>query len=314
MSFASDCKKELCVLTIDKPCCMLSELSGQYMTCGSLNLLGRGKVSVQFTCENMAVARRIYTLLSRSLKTPPQIHYVDSTHFGGRRKCILTLGPAESPAFLKAMNMMVTRDGQDSLRAMSPNLSLSRACCMRSFLRGAMLGGGTITNPEIAYHMELPYHDENMRLNLAKCLLKQGLPVKQSSRKGKGYLYYKQCEQIITFLTAVGAHKAVMHIEDLRVRRQVYGGVTRAMNCDNANMNKAMDASDAQIIAIEKIIKHNGLASLPMGLQEIAVARMSSPSATLTELGQSLKKPIGKSGVNHRLRRLMAIAESIDQE
>ena len=190
MSFASDCKKELCVLTIDKPCCMLSELSGQYMTCGSLNLLGRGKVSVQFTCENMAVARRIYTLLSRSLKTPPQIHYVDSTHFGGRRKCILTLGPAESPAFLKAMNMMVTRDGQDSLRAMSPNLSLSRACCMRSFLRGAMLGGGTITNPEIAYHMELPYHDENMRLNLAKCLLKQGLPVKQSSRKGKGYLYY----------------------------------------------------------------------------------------------------------------------------
>ena len=118
-----------------------------------------------------------------------------------------------------------------------------------------VLGNGTISNPELAYHMELPFHDETMRLNLAKCLLKQGLPVKQSHRKEHGYLYYKQCEQIITFLTAVGAHKAVMQIEELRVKRQVYGGVTRAMNCDNANMNKSMDASEAQIAAIEKLVQ-----------------------------------------------------------
>ena len=102
-----------------------------------------------------------------------------------------------------------------------------------------------------------------------------------------------------------------MQIEELRVKRQVYGGVTRAMNCDNANMNKSMDASDAQIAAIEKLLKLGQLNSLPPSLQEIAVARLNMPSATLTELGQSLKKPIGKSGVNHRLRRLMALAEEL---
>jgi len=100
-----------------------------------------------------------------------------------------------------------------------------------------------------------------------------------------------------------------MKIEDLRVKRQVYGSVTRAMNCDSANLNKSMEASDSQIAAIEKLIRHNRLGALPPSLQEIAIARLNAPSATLQELGQSLKKPIGKSGVNHRLRRLMAIAD-----
>ncbi|MBR4069473.1 MAG: DNA-binding protein WhiA [Clostridia bacterium] len=312
MSFASDCKKELCGLALEKPCCQLSELSALFMAIGSLNLLGRGRVAIQFACENMAVARRIYTLMDSALGVTPQVHYVSNTHFGGRRKAVLTLGPMHSPAFLYGMNMLTEKDGVESLRSMTPNLPLTRGCCMRSFLRGAMLGNGTITNPELGYHMELPFHDETMRLNLAKCLLKQDLPVKQSHRKEQGYLYYKQCEQIVTFLTAVGAHKAVMKIEDLRVKRQVFGDVTRAVNCDNANMNKMMEASDAQIAAIEKLLRHGQLNALPPGLQEIAVARLNMPAATLTELGQSLKKPIGKSGVNHRLRRLMALAEELE--
>jgi len=311
MSFASDCKNELCGLALEKPCCQLSELSGLFMAIGSLNLLGRSRVAIQFKSENKTVARRIYVLMDNALGVTPQIQIISNTHFGGRSKAVLTLGPNHSPAFLYGMNMLTEKDGVEILRSMTPNLPLTRSCCMRAFLRGAMLGNGIISNPELAYHMELPFHDETMRLNLAKCLLKQGLPVKQSHRKEQGYLYYKQCEQIITFLTAIGAHKAVMQIEELRVKRQVYGGVTRAMNCDNANMNKSMDASDAQIAAIEKLLKLGQLNSLPPSLQEIAVARLNMPSATLTELGQSLKKPIGKSGVNHRLRRLMALAEEL---
>ena len=216
--------------------------------------------------------------------------------------CII-FARAESFAF-KNPPMLSIADG------LGMGLGFTGAITILSCIR-ELLGNGTISNPELGYHMELPYHDETMRLNLAKCLLKQGLPVKQSHRKEQYYLYYKQCEQIITFLTAVGAHKAVMQIEELRVKRQVYGGVTRAMNCDNANMNKSMDASDAQIAAIEKLLKLGQLNSLPPSLQEIAVARLNMPSATLTELGQSLKKPIGKSGVNHRLRRLMALAEEL---
>ena len=100
MSFASDCKKELCSLALEKPCCQLSELSGLFMAVGSLNLLGRGRIAIQLSCENLAVARRIYTLMDSALGVTPQIHYVENTHFGGRRKAVLTLGPMHSPAFL----------------------------------------------------------------------------------------------------------------------------------------------------------------------------------------------------------------------
>ena len=254
MSFASDCKKELCGLALEKPCCQLSELSGLFMAVGSLNLLGRSRVAIQFSCENMAVARRIYTLMDSALGVTPQIHFISNTHFGGRRKAVLTLGPMHSPAFLYGMNMLTEKDGEETLRSMTPNLPLTRSCCMRAFLRGAMLGNGTISNPELGYHMELPYHDETMRLNLAKCLLKQGLPVKQSHRKEQYYLYYKQCEQIITFLTAVGAHKAVMQIEELRVKRQVLGEVRTEFHKFADALTKTQDKLQSASDELEKLV------------------------------------------------------------
>ena len=190
MSFSSDCKKELCLLNPEKPCCRMSELSALYMTLGSLNLLGRGKLSVQFTGESMAVARRVYTLLQKGLELSPQIHYVSTAHFGGTRKCVLTLGPTQTPAFLSALGMMtIGENGEATLRSTSPKVNLNRSCCVRAFLRGAMLGGGTMTNPEQGYHLELGYRDENFRDCVAKCLQKVGLPIHQSSRKGKDFLY-----------------------------------------------------------------------------------------------------------------------------
>ena len=309
MSFSSDCKKELCLLNPEKPCCRMSELSALYMTLGSLNLLGRGKLSVQFTGESMAVARRVYTLLQKALELSPQIHYVSTAHFGGTRKCVLTLGPTQTPAFLSALGMMtVGENGEATLRSTSPKVNLNRSCCVRAFLRGAMLGGGTMTNPEQGYHLELGYRDENFRDCVAKCLQKVGLPIHQSSRKGKDFLYLKQSDQIVTFLTAAGAHQAVMEMENLRVQRQVLSSVNRAMNCDSANLQKQMNASDEQLRAIERLAKQDGLKSLPKALQEIAVARLNAPDLTLEQLGQTLNPPLSKSGVNHRMRRLMEYA------
>ena len=134
MSFSSDCKKELCLLNPEKPCCRMSELSALYMTLGSLNLLGRGKLSVQFTGESMAVARRVYTLLQKGLNLSPQIHYVSTAHFGGTRKCVLTLGPTQTPDFLSALGMMtVGEGGETTLRSTSPRVNLNRSCCVRAF-------------------------------------------------------------------------------------------------------------------------------------------------------------------------------------
>mgnify|MGYP002528913912 CR=1 FL=1 len=182
---------------------------------------------------------------------------------------MLTLGPTQTPDFLSALGMMtVGEGGETTLRSTSPRVNLNRSCCVRAFLRGAMLGGGTMTNPEQGYHLELGYRDETFRDCAAKCLQRVGLPIHQSSRKGKDFLYLKQSDQIVTFLTAVGAHQAVMEMENLRVQRQVLGSVNRAMNCDMANVNKTLDAAQEQTAAIAKLRDSARWERLPEKLQQ----------------------------------------------
>ena len=307
MSFSSDMKNELAIVKPEKSCCGLSELCGLYATMGSLSLLGRGKVNVQMTSESLAVCRRAYTLMAQTLHVSPQIHYVTNARFGGTRKCVLTMGPIHSPVLLKALGMM---DDTGSLRSTTPRMGLTRQCCMRAFLRGVMLGGGTMSNPDQGYHLEMPCRDSEIQAMMAKCMQRMGLPIKLGARREHTYFYLKQSDQIVAFLTVIGAHTSVMQIEDLRVKKQVMETVNRAMNCDNANLQKQMNASDSQLEAIRQLLESDRLSALPAGLQQIAQARLNAPDATLAELGQMLDPPIGKSGVNHRMRRLMAYLDT----
>ena len=312
MSFSADCKQELCSLPPEKPCCPASELSGLFMTMGSLSLLGRGRLSVQLSSENLAVCRRAYTLLSKQMLLAPQIHYLTSSRFGGRRKCVLTLGPNESPTFLRKLHMMErAANGEWSLRSTTPRLPITRACCARAFLRGVMLGGGTMANPDTSYHLELPYQNDEMRQMLAKCLQRIDLPIRDGTRGEKRFLYLKQAEQLVTFLTAIGAHQAILRIEELRLRKQLIGKINRAMNCDAFNLSKQMTASAKQVEIIRELDKKGMLEGMSESLREVARLRLEMPDATLEQLGQSMTPPLGKSGVNHRLRRLMEYAESI---
>ena len=149
-----------------------------------------------------------------------------------------------------------------------------------------------------------------MREYLARALQRNDLPIRQSSRKGKNFLYLKQSDQIVDFLTLIGAHKTVMHIEDLRVKRHVISTVTRAMNCDSANMHKQLTAAEEQTQAIMLLARKDGLKGLPPSLQQIAVARLNAPDLNLAQLGQTMDPPLSKSAVNHRMRRLMELARA----
>ncbi|HPS80610.1 MAG TPA: DNA-binding protein WhiA [Candidatus Limiplasma sp.] len=309
MSFSSDCKEELCRVVCDKACCRLCELSALYMTLGSLSLLGRGQLCVQFTVESPAIARRIFVLLQKETQILAQLHYVTHARFGGVQKCVLTVGPKQAPALLTRLGMMdAGEDGSTTLRATVPRVKLSRDCCRRAFLRGALLGCGTLSNPEHSYHLELTPRDEALRLNIAKCLQSFGVPVKQTQRHGLVSFYCKQSDQIATLLTAAGAHHAVTTLESLRVQRQVLGSVNRAMNCDSANLQKQMNASEEQRAQIAALMVMERFSAMPPALQEIARARLQAPDMSLEELGQTLDPPIGKSGVNHRMRRLLQFA------
>lgn len=315
MSFSADLKAELFAIRPERDCCKLTELAALYMTIGSLSFLGKGKLNVQFISESLPTVKRALVLLQETLDITPQIHYVSTAHFGGMRKCVLTLGPIQTPVFLLKMQMF-TRDesGETVFRSASPKISLSRGCCNRAFLRAALMGGGYMTNPDQDYHLELGYKDEDMREYLARALQRNDLPIHQSSRKGKNFLYLKQCDQILDFLTLTGAHQTVMRIEELRVKRNVLSRVTRVVNCDNANMQKQVAAAEEQTRAIMLLAKKDGLKGLPPSLQQIAVARLNAPDLNLAQLGQNMDPPLSKSAVNHRMRRLMELARDVTDD
>lgn len=312
MSFSSTAKDELIRLPLGKSCCILSELSALTQTSGSLALRGLGRVQVTYRVENAALARRIFLLLRTQLNITARLHFVQHARLGGRRSCVLTLGDQDSQTLLIALHMMERdEEGNISLKRTAPRHPMTRQCCRRAFLRGAFLGCGSMTNPEKSYHFEWVAEDQSLRQTLAKLLDKSGLPVHEHVRKGQNVMYLKGAQQIADMLALMGASQAVLEMENIRITKQMRAGANRASNCDEHNSEKMLNAADEQIEAIKLISIQRGLFTLPPGLQEIARLRLEHTSLSLNELGQLMDPPVGKSGVNHRMRRLMNIAKEI---
>ena len=178
----------------------------------------------------------------------------------------------------------------------------------KAIIRGAFMGAGSINNPEREYHLEMEVTNEqnmNIVLNL---LLEFGIKAKYMEAKNKYYIYLKEGEEISKFLALIGAAKAVMKFEDIRIQKEMRGKVNRLVNCETANLNKTINASIEQIAAIRKLQENGEFKKLDDNLKEIALLRLENPDMPLIELGKKLKVPIGKSGVNYRLRKIMEIA------
>ena len=173
-------------------------------------------------------------------------------------------------------------------------------CCRAAFLRGAFLGGGSCVNPEKAYHLEIVSGDNR----LIKLMAELNLQARKMMRKGLTVVYLKEAEQIAEFLTHIGAGGARCAFEDVRILKELRNQVNRATNCDSANMDKALEAAYRQISMIEDLERHVGLDVLPAPLRETAEKRRTHPEMSLMELGACMNPPLGKSGVNHRLKRI----------
>ena len=312
MSFSSMAKDELIRLPLGKECCMLSELSALTQTSGSLALRGLGRVQVTYRVENAALARRIFLLLRTRLGMTARLHFVQHTRLGGRRSCVLTLGDQDSQTLLLALHMMEQdEEGHISLRHTAPRHPMTRQCCRRAFLRGAFLGCGSVTSPEKGYHFEWVAEDQSLRQTLDRLLEKSGLPVHEHVRRGQNVIYLKGAQEITDMLALMGATHAVLEMENIRITKQMRAGANRASNCDEHNSERMLNAADEQIEAIKLISIQRGLFTLPPGLREMARLRLEHTSLSLAELGQLMEPPVGKSGVNHRMRRLMDIANEI---
>ena len=182
----------------------------------------------------------------------------------------------------------------------------------KAIVRGAYLGGGSLNNPNSKYHLEIIFKTEEDRTKIAEIIKSFNIEIKYFKRNEKYSLYIKDGEEISKFLALIGANNSVLRYEEIRVEKDSRNSINRIVNCETANLNKTINASVYQIKAIQKIKKFGKFNELPDTLKEIADVRIENPNLSLTELGKLLKNPIGKSGVNHRLKKIIQLSEEIN--
>ena len=175
----------------------------------------------------------------------------------------------------------------------------------RAFVRGMFLGSGSINNPENKYHLEIKMTDNNLMQEIINLLKQYDISVKSIDKA----IYIKDGEEISKFLAFIGANKSVLEFEQIRVQREMNNKINRLVNCKTANLNKTLNASVEQINAIKKLKENGGFNKMDKSLQELAELRLEYPDMPLAELGKKLKNPVGKSGVNYRLKKIIELSK-----
>ena len=215
-----------------------------------------------------------------------------------------------SENLLRELGILEPGDGFYTVNKVPENL-LQNEECIRSFIRGAFIGGGSISDPGKNYHMEFVTNNEDFAKSLKDLINKLGFNCKVVSRKNNFVVYLKESEQISDLLSIIGAHNALLSLQNTKIVKAMRNNVNRIVNCETANLSKTVNASVRQIENIKLIQDTIGISSLPENLQEIARIRLECEDMTLKELGEMLEPPIGKSGVNHRLRKIEDIANDL---
>ncbi len=205
-------------------------------------------------------------------------------------------------------------DGSISYRRTIVRHHLTRQCCRRAYLRAAFLGAGTMSAPEKDYHFEIIASETGFVRELTRVLEKAELPVHTFERKGQTVIYLKGAQQISDCLALMGASASVFALENVRIRKQARGAANRAINCDEHNSEKMLNAALQQVTAIRWYTIAHGLRELPPALQEIARLRLENVDLSLAELGNQSQPPLSKSAVNHRMRRLMEIIHEAEEQ
>jgi len=209
---------------------------------------------------------------------------------------------------------IIENDGLFNIHYGVPDKIIKNESCKRAYIKGAFLGGGSISNPEKTYHLEFVTHDQDYANELSDLINSYKLNSKVIQRKNSFVIYLKEGEQIVDLLNIIGAHNALLELENIRIMKEMRNNVNRIVNCETANLSKTVNAAVRQVESIKLIQNEIGLDRLPKNLKEVAKLRLAFPDESLKELGAMLNPPVGKSGVNHRLRRIEKIADELRKE
>lgn len=288
MSFSSEVKEELAKHISPARHCQLAELAAIMNSCGHYGRDAEGNYALGFQSENEGVRRKGFTLLRKTFNI-------------------------NTGAVLREERLLEILQKLGSPAEPVSQLLIKNACCKRAFLRGAFLGCGSMSDPEKSYHLEFVCADEPRARQLQRVLRDFDIEARIVIRKKYHVVYLKDGEGIVELLNVCEAPVSLMKLENLRILKEMRGSVNRRVNCETANISKTVSAAARQIEDIEYIRDCYGLEKLPVNLRQMARVRLDNPEASLKELGEYLDPPVGKSGVNHRLRKLCELAERLRQ-
>lgn len=308
MSFASNTKTQLAHHVAEARHAQLAELSAMVRVCGLLKIKSGGRVDVLIATENSAVARLVFTLFKRLFKRQTEV--IVKKNQSLKKHHTYEIYVEQAVEMLIQLGILRNEDGIAIVEGLPDNLLLEDEA-KRAYVRGVFLGSGSISDPEKSYHMEFVTHHEGYSEAFKALLNSYGLNAKIVQRKSHYVVYLKEGDQIVDVLNIIGAHKTLFEFENTRVVKYMRNSVNRVVNCETANLNKTVNAAMRQVEAIARIRDVMGLDALPDHLKIIAELRLEQPELSLTELGELFNPPIGKSGINHRLKKLEKIAEKI---
>ena len=286
MSFSSEVKEELAKHISPARHCQIAELAAIMNFCGQYGRDEKGNYTIGFQTENEAVVRKGFTLLKKTYNIE-----------------------ADSVLSLSDVQGILQKIG--NLEEPVSRLLMKNSCCKRAFLRGAFLSVGSMSDPAKGYHLEFDCTDERKAEQLQEVMQAFDIESKIILRKKYYVVYLKEGSGIVDLLNVCEAPISLMNLENLRILKDMRNSVNRRVNCETANITKTVNAATRQVEDIEFLRVHYGFQNLPESLREMAEIRLENPDAPLKELGEYFHPPIGKSGVNHRLRKLSQLAENV---
>ena len=315
MSFSSQVKEELSRQMSSARHCQIAEIAAILSLCGRIHIDENENYSIRIHTENVAVARKYFTLLKKAFNIRTDISIRRNAFLKKNRTySVMIRNHEDAVRVLKAAKLVDEHGEIGENLSVVRNLVIQNPCCRRAFIRGAFLAAGSISDPEKFYHFEIACTSMEKAKQLQEVISTFSIDAKIVVRKKYYVVYIKEGSQIVELLGLMEAHVALMELENIRILKEMRNSVNRQVNCETANINKTVSAAVKQLGDITYIRDTVGLDYLPEALAEIARIRLEMPDATLKELGESLNPPVGKSGVNHRLRKISAIAEMLREE
>ena len=292
MSFSGAVKEELCRAGLNRRCCAQAEAYGVLLYCNTFN---GGEARV--VTESGPFAQRLPALFKKAFRLD-----FDRLPEGEGKRIFTLSGPDKLEAVRRSFGL------DPGAVALHVNFAvLEEDCCRAAFLRGAFLAGGSVSDPQKSYHLELSTSHHSVSREVLALMRELGLEAKSSQRKGNMVLYFKQSDRIEDFLTCIGAPVSAMEVMNAKLEKDLRGKVNRRGNCDAANLDKAVEAALAQVEAIRRLEGDGRLLTLPDKLQEAARLRLAHPEDTLAQLAEQCDPPATKSALNHRLRKLVEL-------